>query len=54
MYLEHAGTFVLDQYTDMQQVSALVTAAQSGEAKVFVQLAHAGRQTPEAINTNPT
>ena len=54
MHLEHPGNFVLDAYSDMKQVSALVAAAQSGGAKVLVQLAHAGRQTPESINTHPT
>lgn len=54
MHLEHAGNFVLDRHTDMTQVSALVAAAQIGGTKVLAQLAHAGRQTPEAINANPT
>ena len=54
MHLEHASNFVLDRHTNMTQVSALVAAAQSGGAKVLAQLAHAGRQTPEAINTHPT
>jgi 2,4-dienoyl-CoA reductase-like NADH-dependent reductase (Old Yellow Enzyme family) len=54
MHLEHAGNFVLDPNSDMKQVSALVAAGQSGGAKILAQLAHAGRQTPDAINTHPT
>ncbi len=54
MHLEHAGNFVLDPDSDMAQVSALVAAGQSGGAKILAQLAHAGRQTPEAINAHPT
>lgn len=54
MHLEHAGNFVLDPTSDMAQVKALVAAGQSGGAKILAQLAHAGRQTPEAINTHPT
>lgn len=54
MHLEHAGNFVLDPASDMRQVKALVAAGQSGGAKIIAQLAHAGRQTPEAINAHPT
>ncbi|MEM9634262.1 MAG: NADH:flavin oxidoreductase/NADH oxidase family protein [Pseudomonadota bacterium] len=54
MHLEHAGNFVLDPSSDMKQVSALVAAGKSGGAKMLAQLAHAGRQTPEAINAHPT
>jgi len=54
MHLEHAGNFVLDPNSDMKQVTALVAAGQSGGAKILAQLAHAGRQTPEAINAHPT
>lgn len=54
MHLEHAGNFVLDPHSDMAQVQALVAAGQSGGAKILAQLAHAGRQTPEAINPCPT
>ena len=54
MHLEHAGNFVLDPKSDMKQVSALVAAGQSGGAKILAQLAHAGRQAPEAINPHPT
>ena len=52
-HLEHAGNFALDDLSDMARVAALATAAKSGGAKVLAQLAHAGRQTPEAINPHP-
>ncbi|UWS78480.1 NADH:flavin oxidoreductase/NADH oxidase family protein [Phaeobacter sp. G2] len=54
MHLEHAGNFVLDSSSDMERVSALAAAGKSGGAKILAQLAHAGRQTPEAINAHPT
>ena len=54
MHLEQAGNFVLDPQSDSEKVSALVEAGQSGGAKILAQLAHAGRQTPEAINPHPT
>ena len=54
MHLEHAGNFVLDPESDMSRVAELVAAGQSGGAKILAQLAHAGRQTPETINANPT
>ena len=54
MHLEHAGNFVLDPSSDMERVSALAAAGKSGGAKILAQLAHAGRQTPEAINAHPT
>lgn len=52
-HLEHAGNFVLDERSDMELVSGLAVKAKSGGAKVLAQLAHAGRQTPEAINPHP-
>jgi len=54
MHLEHAGNFVLDPVSDIELVSALAAAGKSGGAKFLAQLAHAGRQTPEAINAHPT
>ena len=54
MHLEHAGNFVLDSGTDMSKVSALVEAGKRDGAKFLVQLAHAGRQTPEIVNPEPT
>ena len=52
-HLEHAGNFVLDERSDMGRVKQLATAAKSGGAMALVQLAHAGRQTPEALNPHP-
>ena len=52
-HLEHAGNFVLDDKTDMEQVRKLAAAAKQNGAKVLCQLAHSGRQTPEAINPHP-
>ena len=52
-HLEHAGNFVLDEQSDMSRVRQLASAAKSGGALALVQLAHAGRQTPEAINPQP-
>lgn len=52
-HLEHAGNFVLDDQSDFDRVSELAAKAKSGGARVLVQLAHAGRQTPEAINPHP-
>lgn len=53
-HLEHAGNFVLDEYSDLVRVAQLTEAAKSGGALVLAQLAHAGRQTPEAVNPTPT
>jgi 2,4-dienoyl-CoA reductase-like NADH-dependent reductase (Old Yellow Enzyme family) len=53
LHLEHAGNFALDDISDMARVAELASAAKSGGAKVLAQLAHAGRQTPEAINPHP-
>ena len=52
-HLEHAGNFVLDAQSDLEQVSRLARAARSGGALALAQLSHAGRQTPGAINPNP-
>ncbi|WP_227270836.1 NADH:flavin oxidoreductase/NADH oxidase family protein [Roseobacter weihaiensis] len=52
-HLEHAGNFVLDDLSDMARVKDLARAAKSGGAKVLAQLAHAGRQTPAALNPHP-
>ncbi|MGR3617421.1 MAG: NADH:flavin oxidoreductase/NADH oxidase family protein [Paracoccaceae bacterium] len=53
-HLEHAGNFVLDPETDLDQVQKLTQAAKANGAVILAQLAHAGRQTPEAINPAPT
>jgi len=52
-HLEHAGNIVLDEQSDLSRVRQLASAAKSGGALALVQLAHAGRQTPEAINPQP-
>ncbi|MEM7563970.1 MAG: NADH:flavin oxidoreductase/NADH oxidase family protein [Pseudomonadota bacterium] len=52
-HLEHAGNFVLDKNSDMNQVRRLAEAGKSGGALILAQLAHAGRQTPEFINAHP-
>ena len=52
-HLEHAGNFALDERSNMDRVKQLALAAKSGGALALVQLAHAGRQTPEAINPHP-
>ena len=52
-HLEHAGNFVLDGSTDIKKTSELCAAAKSGGSLVLAQLSHAGRQTPELINSEP-
>ena len=52
-HLEHAANFVLDEATDMDKVRRLAAAGKRHGAKVLCQLAHAGRQTPQAINPQP-
>jgi len=52
-HLEHAGNFVLDEQSDMDGVRRLAAAGRSGGALILIQLAHGGRQVPEAINPNP-
>ena len=53
-HLEHAANFVLDDRSDLDQVARLTEAAKTGGAVVLAQLAHAGRQTPQAVNPAPT
>lgn len=53
LHLEHAGNVVLDKQTDLARTARLAEAAKRGGARVLVQLAHAGRQTPEAVNRRP-
>jgi len=52
-HLEHAGNVVLDPRSDREKTARLAAAAKSGGALALVQLAHAGRQTPQAINPRP-
>lgn len=52
-HLEHAANVVLDGNTDLVKMTKLAMAAKKGGAKILVQLAHAGRQTPLAVNPRP-
>lgn len=52
-HLEHAANFVLDDQSNLHRVARLTEAAKSGGAVVLAQLAHAGRQTPQAVNPAP-
>ena len=52
-HLEHAGNVVLDDQSEMNRMKQLATAAKSGGATALVQIAHAGRQTPETVNPHP-
>ncbi len=52
-HLEHAANIVLDDQSNMKRAREFAEAAKSGGALVLAQLSYAGRQTPEAINSNP-
>ncbi len=52
-HLEHAANIVLDDQSNMKRAREFAEAAKSGGALVLAQLSFAGRQTPEAINSNP-
>lgn len=52
-HLEHAGNVVLDEKSDLDAFRKLTKTAKAGGAKLLIQLAHAGRQTPAAINPQP-
>lgn len=52
-HLEHAANAVLDAQSDLAKFTELAKAGQEGGAKILVQLAHAGRQVPKAINPRP-
>ncbi len=52
-HLEHAGNFVLDDRSDMDRARRLASAARSAGTLALVQLSHAGRQMPKAINPRP-
>ena len=52
-HLEHAANVVLDEKSDPEKTRRLATAAKSGGALALVQIAHSGRQTPEALNARP-
>jgi len=53
MHLEHPGNFVLDPATEMSLASSLVGGSRGAGSKILAQLAHAGRQTPGAVNPRP-
>ena len=52
-HLEHAGNVVLDGKTDMAKMREWASAGKKNGAKFLVQLSHAGRQTPLALNPHP-
>ena len=52
-HLEHAANVVLDEHTAIAKMKKLAAAARGGGAKILAQLAHAGRQTPFAVNPRP-
>lgn len=55
-HLEKAGNVVIDAVPSSEEMAALAdfaTAAKSGGAPVIMQVSHAGRQTPIAINPRP-
>jgi len=52
-HLEHVRNFVLDKHSNMDLVKELASAAKQNGTLAIVQLAHAGRQTPETINPKP-
>lgn len=56
-HLERAGNVVIDGQQSPEQLAALkawTSAAKSGGAQVWAQIAHSGRQTPKAVNANPS
>ncbi len=52
-HLEHARNAVIDLESDLPRFQALARAAQRGGAKALMQIAHAGRQSPQSIIPNP-
>jgi 2,4-dienoyl-CoA reductase-like NADH-dependent reductase (Old Yellow Enzyme family) len=55
-HLEAAGNVAIDGTEDDAALKALAgfaAAAKSGSAKVWMQISHAGRQTPKTINPSP-
>ena len=55
-YLERAGNIVIDGAQDPSQLSALEAMAEAGTAndtQLWMQISHAGRQTPKLIATEP-
>ena len=55
-YLERAGNIVIDSAQDRQQHTALAAMAEAGTAndtQLWMQISHAGRQTPKLIAAEP-
>ncbi|MFM9865852.1 MAG: NADH:flavin oxidoreductase/NADH oxidase family protein [Micropepsaceae bacterium] len=56
-HLERPGNVAIEGAQSPQAMSALkawVAAARSGGGQVWAQVSHAGRQTPKAVNANPS
>lgn len=56
-HLERAGNVVIDGKQSPEQLAALkswTAASKSGGAQVWAQISHSGRQTPKAVNPNPS
>lgn len=55
-YLERAGNIVIDRRQDEAQLAALEAVAEAGtiaDTHLWMQLSHAGRQTPKLVATEP-
>ena len=55
-HLERAGNVVIDRAPDAlmrERLAAFARAAKSGGSRVWMQISHAGRQTPKPINPHP-
>ncbi len=55
-YLERAGNIVIDGEQDAQQLSALEAMAEAGtvnDTHLWMQISHAGRQTPKLVASEP-
>ncbi|MDX1460952.1 MAG: NADH:flavin oxidoreductase/NADH oxidase family protein [Xanthomonadales bacterium] len=55
-YLERCGNIAIDGPQDAEQMQALSNLAQAGtcgDARPWMQLSHAGRQTPKLVTTEP-
>ncbi|MCH9779820.1 MAG: oxidoreductase, partial [Alphaproteobacteria bacterium] len=53
LHLEHAGNCVFDDESPGEAFAAIAKAGKRHGTKMLMQLAHSGRQTPEAINPHP-
>jgi 2,4-dienoyl-CoA reductase-like NADH-dependent reductase (Old Yellow Enzyme family) len=55
-YLERAGNIVIEEPQDGAQLAALAAMAEAGtrnDTQLWMQLSHAGRQTPKLVNDRP-